>query len=119
MAINEYAQYDALGLAELVRTKQVTANELLEEALLRVERHNPALNAVVFRDDTQSRSWATKTAHGPFEGVPLLLKDILALCEGMQLMAAKGEEALLLRLARQLEHVLPWASRRPGTPFSA
>jgi amidase len=93
MPINEYAQYDALGLAELVRTKQVTASELLDEALRRADRHNPQLNAIVFRDDAQSKGRAEKAAHGPFEGVPLLLKDILGLCEGMPTrMGSRGSE---------------------------
>jgi amidase len=83
MSINEYAQYDALGLAELVQTGQVSASELLDEALRRVDQHNPALNAVVHRVDELARSWAKSPAQGPFQGVPLLLKDVMGLCEGM------------------------------------
>src|SRR5262245_44469038 len=41
----EYADHDALGLAELVRGKQVTATELLETAIARAELVNPQLNA--------------------------------------------------------------------------
>jgi amidase len=37
----EYENYDALGLAELVRKKEVTAGELLEAAIERVEARNP------------------------------------------------------------------------------
>jgi amidase len=47
MALAEYAHYDALGLAELVAKKQVTPLELAEEAIARIEKHNPTLNAVV------------------------------------------------------------------------
>ena len=44
----EYANYDALGLAELVRKKEVTPLELVEEAISRIEQHNPKLNAVIY-----------------------------------------------------------------------
>ena len=43
----EYDQYDGLGLAELIRTGQVSAAEVLEAAVTRIERLNPAINAVV------------------------------------------------------------------------
>ena len=43
----EYESYDAIGLADLVRRKEVTPEELLAEALARTERLNPKLNAVV------------------------------------------------------------------------
>ena len=39
----EYESYDGLGLAELVREKQVSPEDLLEAAITRVERRNPAL----------------------------------------------------------------------------
>src|SRR5438552_641173 len=43
----DYEQYDATGLAELVRKKLVTADELLDAAIERVEARNGAVNAVV------------------------------------------------------------------------
>ena len=45
----EFDRYDAMGLAELVRQGQVTPAELCEEAIERIERVNPKLNAVVTR----------------------------------------------------------------------
>jgi amidase len=45
----EYAQYDGLGLAELVKKKEVSPAEICEEAITRIERVNPALNAVITR----------------------------------------------------------------------
>ena len=42
----DYERYDALGLAELVRRRQVSPHELLEAAIERVEARNPAINAV-------------------------------------------------------------------------
>ena len=55
--MDNYSDYDGLGLAQLVATKQVTPGELVEAAIARVERHNPALNAVVYTgfDDARAR----------------------------------------------------------------
>ncbi len=47
MSFSEYGSYDGLGLAELVRKKKVTPGELVEEAIQRIETHNPKLNAVI------------------------------------------------------------------------
>jgi amidase len=41
----DYEQYDATGLADLVRRRQVTPTELLEAALERVQTRNAAGNA--------------------------------------------------------------------------
>ena len=43
----DYDSHDALGLAALVAAGEVSPDELLDEALERVQRVNPALNAVV------------------------------------------------------------------------
>ena len=72
----EYENHDALGLAELVRQKQVTPAELCEAAIARIERTNPSLNAVVCRMDDEGRRTAAGALEGPFAGVPFLLKDL-------------------------------------------
>lgn len=41
MAFKEYGDHDGMGLAELIRTKQVSARELLEEAIARTARVDP------------------------------------------------------------------------------
>lgn len=45
-AFKEYANYDALGLAELIAAKTVSPQEVLEAALHRIEKLNPVVNAV-------------------------------------------------------------------------
>lgn len=73
----DYDKYDAVGLANLVRAKQVSALELLEEAIARVQRVNPQLNALVCERFEQARADAKAgLPDGPFRGVPLLVKDL-------------------------------------------
>src|SRR6478735_6471032 len=77
MAFAEYGDYDGLGLAHLVRRGEVTPLELLEEAIARIERHNPKLNAVVYKAYDEAKQTAKgKLPDGPFKGVPFLIKDI-------------------------------------------
>jgi len=74
----EYSSYDGLGLAELVKTRQVLPAELVEAAIERTERHNPALNAVVYKAYDEARAAAGRPLpDGPFTGVPFLVKDLL------------------------------------------
>ena len=83
MAFAEYADYDGLGLAHLVRRGEVTPLELLEEAITRIERHNPKLNAVVYKAYDEAKQTAkSKLPDGPFKGVPFLIKDINLPVEG-------------------------------------
>src|SRR5512139_3620869 len=83
MGFPAYGEYDGLGLAELVRRKKVSAAELVEEAIHRIETHNPALNAVVYKRYEQARAKASgKLPDGPFAGVPILVKDLHATLEG-------------------------------------
>ena len=73
----EYEAYDGLGLAALVRGGEVGANELLDEALARLEALNPQLNAVTSRFEDRARAAIeADLPDGPFHGVPFLLKDL-------------------------------------------
>jgi Asp-tRNA(Asn)/Glu-tRNA(Gln) amidotransferase A subunit family amidase len=75
----EYEHYDALGLADLVRRRQVTAEELLDAAMERVEARNPSVNAVVMKlYDYGRQAIAAGLPDGPLSGVPFLLKDLSA-----------------------------------------
>jgi amidase len=77
MEMPDYATYDGLGLAELVRKRAVTPAELVEAAIERIERHNPTLNAVVYKGYDDARAWARgELPDGPFRGVPFLIKDL-------------------------------------------
>ena len=77
MAFTEYESYDGLGLADLVLKGEVSPSELVEEAITRIERHNPKLNAVIYKAFDEARTAAKgKLPDGPFKGVPFLIKDI-------------------------------------------
>jgi|JI10StandDraft_1071094.scaffolds.fasta_scaffold36491_3 amidase len=78
MRFPEYDDHDATGLAELVRTGAVSATEVIEAAIERIEAHNPTLNAVVHPMFARARAEAAAGRTGPFAGVPFLLKDLLA-----------------------------------------
>jgi amidase len=79
----EYDRLDALGLAELVARREVTALELLEAALERADARNPRINAIVARYDDEARARARgPLPGGPLSGVPFLLKDLLAAWKG-------------------------------------
>lgn len=83
MAFPEYASHDALGLARLVREGQVSARELVEAAIERIERLNPRLNAVIHPMFDRGRREAEGVVpDGPFRGVPFLLKDLSVLLAG-------------------------------------
>ena len=74
---DELDELDGLALAALVRRGEVTATELLDAAIARVEARNPALNAVVMRlYDYARQAIAAGLPDGPFTGVPYLMKDL-------------------------------------------
>jgi amidase len=77
MGFDEYSNYDGLGLAELVRKGETSAEELADAAIERIDRHNSTLNAIVYdaRDEAR-RVAAGDLPDGPFRGVPFLIKDL-------------------------------------------
>ncbi len=83
-AFKDYEKYDGLGLAELVKKKEVFPGELLEASIERIEKRNPQLGAVVLKMFDQARQSVQKIdLQGPFAGVPFLLKDLLAAYAGV------------------------------------
>jgi amidase len=79
----EYENYDAIGLAELIRNGEVTAEEVLEAAIARCDARNPALNAVVQELYDHGREMAVRDLpSGPLAGVPYLIKDLGAAIAG-------------------------------------
>ena len=74
---SDLTDLDATAQAALVRNGEVTASELLEATIEKIERLNPTLNAVVIKAyDDARRAVGRGLPAGPFTGVPYLLKDL-------------------------------------------
>lgn len=96
---SEYPQYDALGLAQLVRSGEVLAGEFLGAIITKALQQAPFTPI------------ANITGQ-PAMSVPLYWSDN-GLPHGAQFMAATGNDRLLLQLAAQLEQAEPWKHRMP------
>lgn len=101
MTHEEYLAHDATGLAERVRSGEVTATELLEIALGRIEALNPRVNAVVRLMEEDARRDAARPPYGPFAGVPFLAKDLTSMYVGHPTSAGSSFLA---------EHLATWDS---------
>src|SRR2546423_7387850 len=114
MAFKEYGSYDAVGLADLVRKKEVSAGELLDEAISRTGKVDPQINAVVVKHYDYAKKQIDKgLPDGPFTGVPFLLKD-LDLLQGT--VTTSGASVFRDNIAPAPS---PSASSRPASRFSA
>ena len=84
MNFQDYIRYDAVGLAELIRKKEVSADEVLRAALNRLDEVNPKLNLLAHDLRERAAAWqgSSENADAPLAGVPFLLKDLLADWEG-------------------------------------
>lgn len=70
---------DATAQAELVRTGAASPSELIDDAIARVEKLNPELNAVIHERFEKARAEAAgPLPDGPFRGVPFVVKDLTA-----------------------------------------
>ena len=73
----------ALELADALRSRELSAAELLDACLAAIDELNPELNAITWRNDEEARAAAgeadRRLAAGgaaPFLGVPLPIKDL-------------------------------------------
>ena len=79
-----YGNLDALGLAELVRNREISPLELVDEAIHRTESVNGKLNAVITHMFDHARQRAQQPlGDGMFAGVPFLMKDFVAEVAGV------------------------------------
>ena len=85
MSFPEYGERDGLGLAEMVRNKEITPGEIIEEAIRRAESLNPELNFLTFEAFDEGRRMAADPAlpDGPFKGVPWLVKELATAWQGL------------------------------------
>jgi amidase len=126
----DFTDLDATAQAELVRTGDVTALELVDAAIARIEKVNAKLNAVIIPlfENARARA-AAKLAPGPFRGVPFLLKDLVAasagdpLHNGMALMRKLGfvapEDTYLTRKFRDAGFILLGKTNTPELGLAA
>jgi amidase len=84
MGVKEnYLQLDATDLAGMVQRREVTPAELVEAAIARLEHSEPKLTGMMERAFDKARAEASEPLHGPFAGVPFLLKDNMHVAAGI------------------------------------
>ncbi|MCZ4354491.1 amidase [Roseovarius aestuarii] len=96
MHLDEYTRFDAVGLAQLIANKDVSAKELATLALEAIESVNAKLNATaqVFPERA-----AARVEDGPFSGVPILNKDLG--CEERGVLCEMGSKLAIGHLSTE------------------
>lgn len=78
-----YSDCDATELARRVREGETSPAELVDTAIAAIEAVDPKLNAVVHRMYDKARAAAKKPLpDGPFQGVPMVVKDFDGFVQG-------------------------------------
>ena len=86
MTFDDYRSFDALGLAQLIRKREVSRQEVMDAALARLEAVNPTINAVTYLHAPALAADAPPVGEdGPFAGIPYFIKDLHAPVKGMPL----------------------------------
>lgn len=111
--MDEVLAQDATEQARLVRDREITADELLDAVLARIEALNPTLNAIIHRMDDEARGQlASIDPAAPFAGVPFLIKDLVAEYGGAPL--SEGSRFLKGRYVSPHDSTLVERQRRAG-----
>ncbi|MFC3454406.1 amidase [Amycolatopsis speibonae] len=78
------SELDAIGTADAIRSGAVSAREVVEEAIDRIEKLDPIVNAVVSSRFEQALAEVDGgLPAGPLHGVPVLIKDLGATVAGL------------------------------------
>lgn len=72
----DLARLDVTAQVALLRSKEVTAAELVDAAVDRAERLNPSVNAIIHPRYEAARREAAAGITGPLGGVPIVIKDL-------------------------------------------
>ncbi|MBB6378795.1 amidase [Pseudonocardia eucalypti] len=80
MRVDEYAAQDATGIAELIRSGEVSAAEVYEAARAALDAVAPRLNATAAEPFEKPLE---HNADGPFGGVPFAVKDLVCHIAGV------------------------------------
>jgi amidase len=109
MHVRDYQQYDATGLAGLIRRREVSQAEVFDAAVSAIEALNPSLHAVVRTRFDRARHESQQVLEGSvFAGVPTLSKDLLMALAGEPLAFGSAslsewcpkDDSLLIRRVR-------------------
>ena len=85
MIFNDYADFDGIGLANLIRQGTLSPEDLIETALDNISELNPHINCVVQKLPANAKKELKKAKPGaPFYGVPFLVKEFGMHFKGMQ-----------------------------------
>lgn len=77
MAISdEISSLDATAQAELVRSGDISAVELVAASIAAAERINPSINGIIHPRFDKALAEAATAGDGPFAGVPMVVKDL-------------------------------------------
>jgi amidase len=107
-----YQNSDATDLANHIQKGEVTALELLEEAIQRTEEINPKINAITLKHYELARDLLIKgTPKGAFGGVPFLLKDLSTQLDGTQ---TTGGSRLLRGIEAKSDNILVSRYKKAG-----
>jgi len=99
MIADEIQWLDATAQAALVRDGELSARELVDSAIGRIERFDPAIRSVIYERYDRARAEAgTVDRSAPFAGVPTLVKETTAIAGephdlGVPLLAELGRRA--------------------------
>ncbi|NVB81540.1 MAG: amidase [Kofleriaceae bacterium] len=107
------ADLDATAQADLVRTGEASPRDLVDAAITRIEAHNADLGAVIIPLFDDARGKADGAPAGPFRGVPILIKDIIATVGGV-LYTAGLEPLRRANYLAPVDSYLVTALRRAG-----
>ena len=82
MAKSQWSFESAIGLSKALAQKEISAIELAEHAIARIERHDAKINAVCVRDFDRARDAARaadaargRSVNRPLLGIPLTVKE--------------------------------------------